>query len=142
MISAYRWSLLTCLFVFALGGCVHAPYSTSGRVVVQDDHSMIDISFSDHDRKLIRDYYGYGYKSKHKHLPPGLAKKDKLPPGLQKQMMRRGQLPPGLEYRHLPTELERRLSRIPDDYLRIIIGGSFILFNEHTRVIFDVIHDL
>ena len=142
MISAYRWSLLACLLIFSVGGCVNAPYSTSGRVVVQDDHGMIDIAFSDHDRELIREYYSYGYKSKHKRLPPGLAKKDKLPPGIQKQMMRRGQLPPGLAYRHLPTELERHMSHLPDNFLRVIIGGSFVLFNKHTKVIFDVIHDL
>ena len=142
MIITSRWTLLTCLFVFVLGGCVNAPYSTSGRVVVQDDHGMIDIAFSDHDRELIREYYGYTHKSKHKHLPPGLAKKGKLPPGLQKQLVRRGHLPPGLQHHRLPNEMERRLSRIPDGYLRVMIGGSFVLLNEHTRMIFDVIHDL
>lgn len=102
---------------------------------------MIDIAFSDHDREVIRDYYGYKYKSKKKHMPPGLAKKGKLPPGLQKQLVRRGQLPPGLQYRHFPDDLERRLSHIPDDYIRVMIGGSFVLFNKHTKVIFDVMSD-
>ncbi|MCK4536498.1 MAG: hypothetical protein KAT93_05765 [Desulfuromonadales bacterium] len=142
MTNTFRWALLTCIFAVVLGGCVNAPYSTSGRVVVQGDHGMIDIAFSDHDRELLREHYGYKHKSKHKHLPPGLAKKDKLPPGLQKQLVRRGELPPGLQYRRLPNELDRRLSRIPDGYLRAMIGGSFVLFNENTRVIFDVIHDL
>lgn len=142
MLNTSRWILLTCLFVFALGGCVHAPYSTSGRVVVQDDHGMIDITFSDHDRELIREHYGHKHKSNKKSLPPGLAKKNKLPPGHQKQLVRRGQLPPGLQHHRLPNELERRLSRIPDGYIRVKIGGSFVLFNENTRVILDVIHEL
>jgi hypothetical protein len=141
MTKTFKWALLICICTAALTGCV-APYGTSGRVVVHDDHGMIDIAFSDHDRALLREHYGYKHKSKKKGLPPGLAKKDKLPPGLQKQLVRRGELPPGLQYNRLPYELERRLSRIPEGYLRVMIGGSFVLFNEHTRVIFDVIHDL
>ena len=128
MINASRLTMLTFLFAFALVGCVYDPYSTSARVVVQDDHGMIDIAFSDHDRDTIREYYGYKYKSKQKYMPPGLAKKGKLPPGLQ--------------YSHFPNDLERRLSYIPGDYLRVTVGGSFVLFNKHTNVIFDVIHDL
>jgi len=133
-----------CFFVciFSLSGCAYGPYNTSGRVVLQDDHGMIDIAFSDHDRQLIHDYYyGGKYKKKRKGLPPGLAKKDKLPPGIQKQLVRKGQLPPGLEYRRLPNDLERRLSHLPNDYARAMVGGSFVLFNEHTQVIFDVMHD-
>ena len=124
-----------CVLVLALNGCILDPGSTSGRVVVEGDHGMVDIAFNDHDRYLIRDYYGGG---KHKGLPPGLAKKGKLPPGIQKQLVRRGQLPPGLQYERFPADLERRLSRLPADYARIIVEGSFVLFNERTKVIFDI----
>ena len=141
MINASKMTMLTCFFFFILTGCVSGPNSTSGRVIVQDDHGMIDISFNNHDREVIREYYGSTYK-KEKHLPPGLAKKDKLPPGLQKQLVKRGQLPPGLQYARLPNDLERQLSHIPDDYLRVEIDGNFVLFNRQTNVIFDVIHDL
>src|SRR6266567_6609237 len=41
-----------------------------------------------HDRD-IRGWYD-GHQS---NLPPGLAKKDRLPPGLEKQLVRRGELP-------------------------------------------------
>lgn len=138
MTHASKWFLLAGLCFLVLSGCA-GPYGTSGRVVVQDEHGMIDIAFSDHDRALIRDYYGGAYKTKQ--LPPGLAKKGKLPPGIQKQLVRRGQLPPGLEYHRLPHDLERKLSHLPDNYLRVAIGGSFVLFNRHTNVIFDVMHD-
>ena len=134
-------TLLSCLFVFAFSGCVNAPYNTSGRVVIQDDHSMIDIAFSDHDRTIIREYYGSAHKSKYKHLPPGLAKKGKIPPGHQKQFVRQAQLPPGLQYQRLPNNLERHLSPLPEGYLRVMIDGSFVLLNENTRVIFDVIQE-
>ena len=136
------WPLLFCVFGLLLAGCVNSPYASSGRVVLQDEHGRLDIAFSDHDRALIRDYYGYGHKHRHSGLPPGLAKKDRLPPGLQKQLVRRGQLPPGLQYYPLPHDLQRRMSRLPDGYQRAMIGGSFVLFNERSRVIFDVIHDL
>ena len=85
---------------------------------------------------------GMATKRKKKGLPPGLAKKGKLPPGLQKQLVKRGQLPPGLQYQSLPSDLEGRLSRIPDGYARVMIEGSFVLFNTRTNVIFDVINDI
>lgn len=135
------WVLLTCVLAFCLGGCIHGPYSSTGRVVIQDDHALIDIVFSDHDRALIREHYGFKHKAKHKPLPPGLAKKNKLPPGIQRQLTRQSKLPAGLQHQRLPRELERQLSHIPDGYIRIMVGGIFVLFNEHTRVIFDIIHE-
>jgi hypothetical protein len=139
MLNPYRWSLLACFLVFTLGGCMSAPHSTSGRVVAQDEHGMIDIAFSDNDRAIIRDYYGPGFKERHRKGPGGQGG---LPPGLQKQLVRRGELPPGLPYNRFPPDLERRLSPLPDGYQRIMIGGSFVLFNENTRVIFDVFQEL
>ena len=84
MYSPKKYFLILCL-VF-LGGCLVSPYGTSGRVVVHDEHGKVDISFTDYDRELLRDHYGYKQKSKYKKLPPGLAKKNKLPPGIQKQL--------------------------------------------------------
>lgn len=141
MAKTSLWTLLSCLFVFAFSGCVNAPYNTSGRVVIHDENSEIDIAFSDHDRTIIREYYGPAHKSKYKHLPPGLAKKGKIPPGHQKQFVRQAQMPPDLQYQGLPNKLERHLTPLPEGYLRVMIDGSFVLFNENTRVIFDVIQE-
>ena len=47
----------------------------------------------DHHREAIRGWYSENAN----HLPPGLAKKDRLPPGLEKQLVRNGTLPPGLQ---------------------------------------------
>ncbi len=44
------------------------------------------------------DYNAYG-------LPPGLAKKDRLPPGLQKHLWKRGALPPGLQKKIGPAPM-------------------------------------
>ena len=109
-----RLILLICIFLLTLIGCTYGPYDTSGRVVLEDEHGMVDIVFSDRDRAIIHDYYyGRTYQNygRYRGLPPGLAKKGKLPPGLYKQLVRRGQLPPGLQHRGLPYDLERRLSR-------------------------------
>jgi len=98
--------------------------------------ARISITFSDYDRQLVHQYYGHG---KRKKIPPGLAKKKSLPPGLQKQIKRNGKLPPGLEARYLPYDLERRLGRLPGEYARIRVGTDIILIDIPTKLILDVI---
>lgn len=110
-----------------LSGCL----TTSGHVAVQDGNTRVAVSFNDHDRRLIHDYY----HQKRKRLPPGLAKKRKLPPGLAKRQT----LPPGLRGRTLPGDLVSRLSPIPDTYIRLRVGTDIVIMNRKTRVIFDVI---
>lgn len=139
MVKVTGWLFPICCFVLILGGGVAAASDVSGRVVVQGDHGMIDVAFGDRDRYLIREYYGT--TSHRKQLPPGLAKKGKLPPGIQKQLARQSQLPPDVRYRYFPRDLERQLSPLPDGYARVVIGGSFALIDKRTRVVFDVIHD-
>ncbi|MGH8545711.1 MAG: hypothetical protein ACREX3_19230, partial [Gammaproteobacteria bacterium] len=65
--------------------------------------------FLPEERRIIREYYHRSAPSKG--LPPGLAKKGKLPPGLQKHLVKNGRLPPGLQKRlePLPRELDVRL---------------------------------
>ncbi len=74
-------------------------------------------------------------------LPPGLAKRDRLPPGLEKQLRERGTLPPGLQKRvqPLPFELERQLHLLPTGYRRVVIGGNVILMKDNTAAIYDII---
>ena len=74
-------------------------------------------------------------------LPPGLAKRETLPPGLEKQLQKNGHLPPGLEKKYvaLPIELERQLSPIPTGYRRVVIGGNVITMEPVTGIVYDVI---
>jgi hypothetical protein len=133
-IAAMRMGLSTLLSIYVLvsiGGC-----ATSGAVVVEDENSRVEVVFSERDRYLIRDYYG------RRHLPPGLAKRSSLPPGLQKQVERRGQLPPGLRGDRLPDELEAQLSQLPEGYVRLRVGVDVVLMNTRTRVIMDVMKDI
>ena len=130
----YRY-LLSALAVVALGGCAtHAM--TSGRVVIQDENATVDVAINHHDRTVIRDYYTK-VGGKQKGLPPGLAKRNGgLPPGLAK----RDKLPPGLQSAPLPYDLEGRLTRLPESYVRVRIGRDIVLMDKRTRVVFDVMY--
>ena len=80
------------------------------------------------------------YSQSEGHLPPGLAKKDRLPPGLEKQLVRNGTLPPGLQKRlyPAPVELERRLPPPPPGCAHVLISGHIVLLNRKTNLIVDV----
>lgn len=118
-----------------LAACASHPQVRHSDVVIADQGPDYEIRFSHRDRMLIRDYY-------RRNLPPGLAKKGRLPPGLEKQLYERGTLPPGLSGRSLPHELEQRLSRLPDRYARIRLGMDVVLLDRNTRIIVDLIRDI
>lgn len=69
-------------------------------------------------------------------LPPGLAKRDQLPPGLAK---RGNRLPPGLMKSDLPPELEKTLPELPDNVERVVVDTDILLVQKGTDLIFDVI---
>jgi hypothetical protein len=77
-------------------------------------------------------------------LPPGLAKRETLPPGLERQLRQRGTLPPGLQSKiqPLPVELERQLTAIPTGYRRVVIAGNVIVMNPTTGLIYDIIRNV
>ncbi|HEX9593198.1 MAG TPA: hypothetical protein VGB12_07630 [bacterium] len=129
------WAMALLVPMISMGCTVTQPQLTSGRVVWQDDHSRIEVAFNDADRRHISDYY-----SSKKRLPPGLAKKKRLPPGLQKQIVRNGKLPPGLQGSELPGDLERRLSPLPENYMRLKVGTDVVLLDQRTQVVMDVIY--
>jgi len=94
------------------------------------------VVFTEHEKVILREYA----RSFGASLPPGLAKRDDLPPGLEKQLVRKGHLPPGLE-KHIvpfPPELERRLPPLPPELRRGFIAGRAIIFHPGSRLIFDV----
>ncbi len=102
-----------------------------------DDHGDEYSYYHGHDHQ-IHEWY-----SEHQHdLPPGLAKKDQLPPGLEKQLVRRGTLPPGLQKRiePCPHELVRYLPPPPADCYQVLIGGHIVLLNRKTNVVVDFVH--
>lgn len=103
-----------------------------------DDQGGNDQGYYHGHDKDIHDWY-----SKHgDNLPPGLAKKDRLPPGLEKQLVRRGTLPPGLQKKiqPCPPEIVRYLPPPPRDCENVLIGGHIVLLNRRTNVVVDFVH--
>ncbi len=133
-----RLFLICCIVMpILLAGCAATPAPDSTTIAVETDDMRGMIVFSSTDRARIKQFYRSAKNAKH--IPPGLARKDKLPPGLQKHIIERGTLPPGLEGRRLPVTLERTLSPLKPGYIRLRIGGDVFLLDEKTRVVFDVI---
>ena len=94
----------------------------------------------DRDRhaRVIRDFRTSGS------MPPGLAKRDSLPPGLRRQLQERGHLPPGLE-KHLvrvPDPLESRLPALPRYYSRYFAGDDLVVVDSRTNTIAAIVRDV
>jgi Ni/Co efflux regulator RcnB len=102
------------------------------RARVEERHS-----YREHDRELHE-----WYRAHYNHLPPGLAKKDRLPPGLERQLVVRGTLPPGLRgyMRPCPVEVVHYLPPAPVGYMHTVIGGNIVLVNKSNFLVVDVFH--
>ena len=89
--------------------------------------------FSSRERQIISDCF----VADRSNLPPGLAKKDRLPPGLERQLRRNGTLPPGLQKRvqPLPQMCTDRLPRLPRDWSRVVLSGRIILLDPANRIV-------
>jgi hypothetical protein len=108
----------------------------SARVGVGGGDVEATLEFSSRDRELIRAYF------KEHGLPPGIAKREDLPPGQQKQIQKKGTLPPGIAKRALPGRLESQLSPLPEGYVRVMVGVDIVLLDTRTQVVIDIIKDI
>jgi hypothetical protein len=119
------------------------PDTRSNAVLPREEQSRpaaLQIMFTDHDRRIIRDYFRGGYGN----LPPGLAKRGgHLPPGLERHLQRNGQLPPGLQKRvePFPHDLEARLTRLPTLTVRVVLGRTALILDERHTIL-DMIDDV
>jgi hypothetical protein len=88
--------------------------------------------------RVIREYARAGS------LPPGLAKREALPPGLRAQLREHGALPPGLQKRlvPVPAPLIVRLPAIPSYDRRYFIGDDLIVVDTRTNRLVAVIRDV
>lgn len=123
-------------FSIALIGC--ETYPRYGEVGIHDRGYDVRVVFSDRDRAVIREYYAPPPRG----LPPGLAKKGKVPPGHAMKMHRGAPVPDGFGWRPFPRELEDRLSRLPDGYVRIVIGADVGIMEVRTRIVLDLMEDI
>jgi hypothetical protein len=101
------------------------------------DEDQNDHYYKERDRESARGWY----EEHQNNLPPGLAKKDRLPSGLEKQLVHRGTIPPGLQKRlqPVPADLERRLPPPPPECAHVLVGGHIVLFNQRTNVVVDLV---
>lgn len=127
------------LMFISSAGCA-TDILTSGQIRFGNENISISLGFSNQDREIIRRHYSGSHKKKKwKRTPPGLAKRGgNLPPGLAK----RDTLPPGLQGRGLPSTLESRLSSLPDNYIRVVVGTDIVIMNSKTRLVVDIIRDI
>ena len=144
-----RWISLSVASVFVMGTMALAGH---GHGREDDDDAEVRESHFDRDRHGDHDRRYYSDRDREVvrhwrdddrgHLPPGLAKRDQLPPGLERQLRVRGTLPPGLRKRmhRCPEELEAQLPPPPPDCEHTIIGGHIVLVNVHTFMVLDVVH--
>ena len=115
------------------GRSEHAVEAAGGRAVVRvgERDAWMD---RDRCRVIVTQYYD------RRSLPPGLGKRNTLPPGLRKQLRERGHVPPGLE-RHwviLPVELERRLPPLPPHYVRRAVGEDLLVIDVRANLVVSV----
>ena len=77
-------------------------------------------------------------------LPPGLAKRERLPAGLERQLKKNRSLPPGLEKRvhPFPGELGKLLPELPKGVIRVVIGVDILLLDETSNTILDIVREV
>lgn len=140
-LSAAGLSLLLC---FCCGAVLSRDKHQKGRDKKETAGDRVrevlpesEMVFSREEQVLISRWYSNDRGG----LPPGLAKRDRLPPGLEKQLRRKGTLPPGLQKKiqPMPMGLERQLRVLPTGYRRVVIGGNVVLMNEKTALIYDIV---
>lgn len=104
----------------------------------RDDTARVIVVDRDGHHRVIREYAVAGS------LPPGLAKRESLPPGLRNQLRERGTLPPGLQKRLVPVPegLVTRLPAIPSYYTRYFAGDDFIVVDTRTNRIIALVRDV
>ena len=163
-----KTSIFACLALAAVFLLPAAHTATAQSTSVTREDSRVGQIFSDLEKRVIREVLAEtgivdadekddaevdgekadknkagkgGGKKPRGGLPPGLAKRDGLPPGLQKQLDRNGRLPPGLQRRALPEDLE---SRLPprSDTARVIVDNDVVLIEKGTDLVLDVIRDV
>jgi hypothetical protein len=85
----------------------------------------VEVLFSSGDIRLIRSHYGPRYR--------GLNR------GMQKKLVRTGQLPPGWQKKMepFPLALERQLSTLPPGYARGVIDGHAVIYKPGAAVVID-----
>jgi hypothetical protein len=108
-------------------------YRDQPRPRMEEVSRRVPTEFSERDREIISDCLA----ERPSNLPPGLAKRDRLPPGLERQVERNGTLPPGLQKRvqPLPEYCTANLSWLPQYWVRVSLGRRVLLLDPDQRIV-------
>jgi len=124
---------------------VLAMVALTSRTVAQGDAVLMTPA----EKRIIAGYFQRQYgvwlatrgvgKATHSALPPGLAKKGTLSPGLAGQIERNGTLPPDVTKHELPDDLLAQLQPRPAGYEFIVVDDRVLLIRTATNLILDVL---
>ena len=118
------------------GGSSKTTTSTKSNV-------SVSFRFGRSDIRLIRDWFSNPQNTKG--LPPGLAKREELPPGLKRHLERNGTLPPGLQKKiqPIPRSLKSQLPKMPAGIDIVFIAGNVLIVEVQTSwKILDIVTDI
>jgi hypothetical protein len=120
-----------------------SPGKDKGKKKDKGDSVTVAVGFSTEQRDHVRVYFVEKHgKGK---CPPGLAKKNNgcLPPGQAKKRYTRGYpLPPDIEIRPVPAELEVRIGIPPPGYRYGVVDGDLVKLAVGTLLVVDAIDGL
>jgi hypothetical protein len=108
-------------------------YADQVRPRYEEVSNHVPVEFSERERRIISGCFA----ERPSDLPPGLAKRDRLPPGLERKLQRSGTLPPGLQKRvqPLPEFCSSRLPRLPENWVRVSLGARILLLDSRERIV-------
>ena len=148
----------TAQFLLAIVFCAAVTPSLQSSDAIKDDHTKSShdlafgnkhaaeapedkwehdpIRFSASDRVSIRN----DYRSNSRLIPKPAKSRGRLELGLQKQLLRNGKLPVGLQQRLEPLsdDLERRLHALESPYSRGMIGQDIVIVENRTQRVMDI----
>jgi len=107
------------------------PHARQGSQGSDDRTAVLNIVFSEVEKRLIREFF-----TQH-----GSYEASALPPGIRKQVARGKPLPPGIAKRVLPGDLESRLPQ-RSGYTRQIVGTDVLLIAAATGLVVDILIDV
>jgi hypothetical protein len=126
----------------ALAGILSIGVSTAPALAKNAKHengwqARGDIDREGH-RRVVHEYFTT------QPLPPGLAKRQALPPGLRRQLRERGRVPPGLRNRLVPPPpaLIGRFPPVPPYFTRSFVGRDLVVLNNRTHRVVAVIRNV
>lgn len=117
-------------------------YERTDRHAYEQRRAMVELRFSDGDRRFIRDYYGAQMRSGY--CPPGLAKKNNgcLPPGPARKWHVGQPLPADLRRYPLPPDVLIRLPMPPAGHEFVRVASDILLIAVGTGMVVDAVEDL